>query len=79
MGISNNPEEDHRGNPFFSNIKSGSSYTGRNKLMQCLGYRIQPRRELGIDAKTVELVGRVLGISNYTVGRVSVETCSKIQ
>ena len=47
--------------------------------MQCLGYRIQPCQELEINAKTVELVGRMLGISNYTTGRVSTETCLEVK
>ena len=79
MGILNNSEEVHGRNFILSNIRSGSSYTDINKPMQCLGFRIQPHQEFGINVETIKLVGRVSGIGNYTAGRISTKTCLEIQ
>ena len=79
MGIPNNSEEVHRRNSVLSNIRSGSSYTGKNKLLQRLGFRIQPHQEFGINVETIELVERAPGINDYMAGRISIKTCPKIQ
>ena len=79
MGISNNPEEIHRRDSIFSNIWNGSSHTNQDKFVQCLGFRILPSQERGINDETIGLVGRVPGVGDYKVGRISAKTCSKIQ
>ena len=79
MGILNNFEEVHGRNFVLSNIQSRTSYTGRNKPVQCSGFRIQPRQKFRINVETVELVGRAPGIDDYTVVRISTKTCPEIQ
>ena len=58
VGIPNNSEEVHGRNSVLSIIRSGSNYTGRNKPLQCPGFRIQPHQEFRINAKTIELARR---------------------
>ena len=79
VGIPNNSEEVHVRNSVLSNIRSGSNYTGRNKPLQCPGFRIQPHKEFRINAKTIELVGRASRIGNYMASRISTKTCLEIQ
>ena len=79
MGILNNSKEAHERNSVLFNIRSGSSYTSINKPVQCSGFKIQPRQEFRIDVETIELVGRVSGIGDYTTGRISTKTCLEIQ
>ena len=77
--IPNNSEEVHGRNSLLSNIRSGSNYTGGNKLVQCPGFRIQPYQVFGISVEIVELVGRVTGINDYMAGRKSTKICPKTQ
>ena len=79
MGIPDYPKKVHRRNPVLPNIWSGSSHTGRSELVQCPGFRIHPHREFRVDAETVEPVGRIPRISDYTTGRISTKTCPEIQ
>ena len=79
VGIPNNFEEVHGRNFVLSNLQSGSSYIGRNKPVQCSGFKIRPRQEFRINAETVELIGRAPGISDYTASRISIKTCPKTQ
>ena len=79
MGIPNNPEEVHGRNLVLPDLWSGSSHTNGSKLVQCPGFRIQPCREFRVDAKTVEPIGRMLGINYYTTGRLLAKTCPEIQ
>ena len=72
-------EKVYRRNSVLSNIRSGSSHSNRNKLMQCSSFKIQPRQEFRINVETIELVGGTPGIDDYTAGRISVKTCSEIQ
>ena len=79
MGVPNNPEKVHERNLVLSNIWSGGSHTIRDKLVQCSGFRIQPRQEFGVDAETVELVEGAPRIDDHTGGKISAKTCLKIQ
>ena len=79
MGIPNNSEEIHERNFVLFNIRSGSSYSDRNKSVQCPGFGIQPHPEFRINVETVELIGRALGINDYMAGRISTKICLKIQ
>ena len=79
MGVPNNPEKVHKRNLVLSNIWSGGSHTSRDILVQCSGFRIQPRQEFGVDAKTVELVEGAPRIGDHTAGKISAKTCPKIQ
>ena len=79
MGIPNNSEEIHERNFVLSNIRSGSSYTGKNKSVQCSGFRIRTHPEFRINVETVELIGRALGINDYMASRISTKICLKIQ
>ena len=47
--------------------------------MQCPGLRIHPSQEFKINAETTKLVGRMLGIGDYTTGRISAKTCPEVQ
>ena len=79
MGIPNNSEEVHKRNAVLYKIRSRISRTGKNKLMQCPGFKIHPCQEFRINAKIVELVGGTPRIGDCTAGRISVKTCPKIQ
>ena len=79
LGIPNNSEKVHRRNSVLSNIRSRSNYTGRNKPLQCPGFRIQPHQEFRINAKTIELVERASRIGNCMASKISTKTCSEIQ
>ena len=79
MGIPENSKEVHGRNSVFSNIRSKSSHTDRDKLVQCPGFRIHSRQEFEINAEIVELVGGTLRIDDYTAVRISVKTCPKVQ
>ena len=79
MGIPKNPEEVHRGNSILSNIQSGSSYTGQNKLMQCPGFGFHPSKEFRVNVEIAELVGGTPRIGDYTIGRISAETCPEVR
>ena len=79
MGIPNNFEEIHERNSVLSNIRSGSSYSDRNKSLQCPGFGIQPHLEFRINVETVELIGKALGINDYMASRISTNICPKIQ
>ena len=79
MGVPNYREKIYGRNLVFPNIWSRSSHIRKSKLVKCSSFRIQPNREFRVNDKTVEHARRILGINDYTDGRISIKTYPEIQ